>query len=134
MLHLPASHPELWAQDKIAECRISRPHTWSVCRIVLDRRQEQVYKNSVRNSSATCLEYLAHNHSRLFPQKRDLIAKRKLRLDEVESVEVIHVAKEERKEGCEHPEKLKTRPEECTPEQIRECHGDVKEHPCAKKE
>jgi ArsR family transcriptional regulator len=31
---------------------------------------------------------------------------------------------------CEHPEKLKGKPEECTPEQIRECHGDVKEHPC----
>lgn len=32
--------------------------------------------------------------------------------------------------GCEHPEKLKGSPEECTAEQIRECHGDVKEHPC----
>ena len=21
-------------------------------------------------------------------------------------------------------------PRECTPEQIRKCHGDVKEHPC----
>ncbi|MFQ6040471.1 MAG: hypothetical protein ACE5PV_06405 [Candidatus Poribacteria bacterium] len=21
-------------------------------------------------------------------------------------------------------------PKECTPEQIRECHGDVREHPC----
>jgi ArsR family transcriptional regulator len=31
---------------------------------------------------------------------------------------------------CEHPEKLKGKPEECTPEQIRECHGDVKKHPC----
>jgi ArsR family transcriptional regulator len=31
---------------------------------------------------------------------------------------------------CERPEKLKGKPEECTPEQIRECHGDVKEHPC----
>jgi len=33
-------------------------------------------------------------------------------------------------EGClkegEH------KPEECTPEQIRECHGDVSEHPCIK--
>jgi len=32
--------------------------------------------------------------------------------------------------GCLKPENLKTTPEECTPEQIRECHGDVKEHPC----
>jgi ArsR family transcriptional regulator len=31
---------------------------------------------------------------------------------------------------CEHPEKLKGKPEECTPQQIRECHGDVKKHPC----
>ncbi|MBW1669001.1 MAG: winged helix-turn-helix transcriptional regulator [Deltaproteobacteria bacterium] len=34
------------------------------------------------------------------------------------------------KDCCEHPERLKGKPEECTPEQIRECHGDVKEHPC----
>jgi DNA-binding transcriptional ArsR family regulator len=33
---------------------------------------------------------------------------------------------------CEHPEKLKSKPEECTPEQIKECHGD-KEHPCETK-
>lgn len=31
---------------------------------------------------------------------------------------------------CEHPEKLKGKPEECTPEQIQECHGDTKNHPC----
>jgi len=31
---------------------------------------------------------------------------------------------------CERPEKLKGKPEECTPEQIRDCHGDVKSHPC----
>ncbi len=31
---------------------------------------------------------------------------------------------------CEKPEKLKGKPEECTPEQIKECHGDVKEHVC----
>jgi len=31
---------------------------------------------------------------------------------------------------CEKPENLKTTPEECTAEQIKECHGDVKEHPC----
>jgi hypothetical protein len=42
-----------------------------------------------------------------------------------------------RKEGkkmcdckCQTPEKLKAKPEECTPEQIKECHGDTKEHPC----
>ena len=31
---------------------------------------------------------------------------------------------------CEHPEKLKGKPEECTPEQIKECHGEVQDHPC----
>ncbi len=30
---------------------------------------------------------------------------------------------------CQYPEKLKGRPEDCTPEQIKECHGDEK-HPC----
>jgi hypothetical protein len=30
----------------------------------------------------------------------------------------------------EHPEKLKGKPEECSKEQIEECHGDVKAHPC----
>jgi len=35
----------------------------------------------------------------------------------------------------EHEECLKEsehKPEECTQEQIRECHGDVPEHPCIK--
>ena len=32
---------------------------------------------------------------------------------------------------CEHPEKLKGKPGECSLEQIKECHGDVKEHHCA---
>jgi ArsR family transcriptional regulator, arsenate/arsenite/antimonite-responsive transcriptional repressor len=42
-----------------------------------------------------------------------------------------------RKEGlimcdckCQKPEKLNGKPEECAPEQIKECHGDTKEHPC----
>ena len=36
------------------------------------------------------------------------------------------------KEGCccKKPEELKTRPEDCSPEQIMECHGDVEDHPC----
>ena len=36
----------------------------------------------------------------------------------------------EDKPKCEHPEKLKGAPGECSPEQIRECHGDDKTHPC----
>lgn len=32
---------------------------------------------------------------------------------------------------CQQPEKLKGKPGECTPVQIRECHGDEKKHPCS---
>ncbi|MGI5820270.1 MAG: hypothetical protein ACOX9R_19460 [Armatimonadota bacterium] len=32
--------------------------------------------------------------------------------------------------GCQQPATLKDKPGECSPEQIRECHGDVKKHPC----
>jgi DNA-binding transcriptional ArsR family regulator len=31
---------------------------------------------------------------------------------------------------CQHPEKLKGNPGDCSLEQIKECHGDEKEHPC----
>ncbi|MFH1933412.1 MAG: metalloregulator ArsR/SmtB family transcription factor [Pseudomonadota bacterium] len=34
------------------------------------------------------------------------------------------------KDCCEHPEKLKGKPEDCAPDQIKECHGDTKDHPC----
>ncbi len=34
---------------------------------------------------------------------------------------------------CQKPERLKGKPEECSPEQIKECHGDVAKHPCAPK-
>ncbi len=36
-------------------------------------------------------------------------------------------------EGCQKPEHLKGKPEDCTPEQIRKCHGEAKDHPCATK-
>ena len=42
------------------------------------------------------------------------------------------MCKAETKKDCEHPEKPKGKPEECSPEQIRECHGEVVEHPCVK--
>jgi len=35
---------------------------------------------------------------------------------------------------CQQPEKLKDRPQDCTPEQIRECHGDTGDHPCTRQE
>jgi ArsR family transcriptional regulator, arsenate/arsenite/antimonite-responsive transcriptional repressor len=36
--------------------------------------------------------------------------------------------------GCQQPEKLKGKPGDCSPEQIRECHGDVENHPCEEPE
>ena len=36
------------------------------------------------------------------------------------------------KRRCEKPEALRGKPEDCSPEQIRKCHGNVKNHPCAK--
>ena len=36
----------------------------------------------------------------------------------------------EKDRRCQKPEKLKGKPQECSPEQVRECHGDVKQHPC----
>lgn len=35
---------------------------------------------------------------------------------------------------CQRPEKLKDTPERCTPEQIRECHGEDAGHPCRQDE
>lgn len=32
---------------------------------------------------------------------------------------------------CQNPERLKGKVEECTPEQIRKCHGNAMAHPCA---
>jgi hypothetical protein len=34
------------------------------------------------------------------------------------------------KTECQKPEELKGKPEECSPEQILKCHGEVPEHPC----
>jgi ArsR family transcriptional regulator, arsenate/arsenite/antimonite-responsive transcriptional repressor len=34
------------------------------------------------------------------------------------------------KNCCEEPGKLKTVPAACTPEQVKECHGEAKEHTC----
>jgi len=47
--------------------------------------------------------------------------------------EVKEMRKSEGRKGCEHPERLKGKPGECSPEQIKECHGRVVEHPCARK-
>ena len=31
---------------------------------------------------------------------------------------------------CKKPERLKNKPEQCSPKQIEECHGPSKSHPC----
>lgn len=36
------------------------------------------------------------------------------------------------KENCQYPERLKGKPSECTPEQIKECHGEGALHTCGK--
>ena len=35
---------------------------------------------------------------------------------------------------CQQPDKLKDKPENCSPEQIKACHGDEKDHPCVSQE
>ena len=32
--------------------------------------------------------------------------------------------------GCERPEELEGKPQDCSPEQIRTCHGEDAGHPC----
>jgi ArsR family transcriptional regulator, arsenate/arsenite/antimonite-responsive transcriptional repressor len=65
--------------------------------------------------------------------------------DLTDDTDFICLRKEENKTGqerrtlqmckncCEQPDKLKTKPGECTPEQIKECHGETKEHSCENK-
>jgi len=40
------------------------------------------------------------------------------------------MCRNEKQPGCQKPENLSGKPEECSPEQIRQCHGDVEAHPC----
>ena len=35
-------------------------------------------------------------------------------------------------EKCQKPEELKGKPEDCSAEQIKKCHGDSPDHPCVK--
>jgi len=37
------------------------------------------------------------------------------------------------KSGCQRPAELKGKPDECTPKQIKECHGATGDHPCIPK-
>lgn len=38
--------------------------------------------------------------------------------------------RKEKEPGCRKPENLKGKPRDCTPEQIRKCHGRTGKHPC----
>ncbi|MFC1601003.1 hypothetical protein ACFL34_01475 [Candidatus Sumerlaeota bacterium] len=40
----------------------------------------------------------------------------------------------EKETGCKKPDKLEGDPAKCSPEQIRECHGEEKDHACVKKD
>ena len=37
------------------------------------------------------------------------------------------------KSGCKFPDKLKEKPTDCTPKQIKECHGSIRRHACLPK-
>ncbi len=39
----------------------------------------------------------------------------------------------EGKKGCRKPENLKGEPQDCSKEQVRQCHGDAKTHCCTSK-
>ena len=47
--------------------------------------------------------------------------------------EVTEMDKSKGTKICKHPERLKGKPGECSPGQIKECHGEVVEHPCVEK-
>jgi hypothetical protein len=34
--------------------------------------------------------------------------------------------------GCQKPKNLKGKAADCSPEQVRKCHGNTKTHPCTK--
>jgi hypothetical protein len=41
---------------------------------------------------------------------------------------------DQNKKNCEKPGNLKDSPEDCSPEQIKKCHGgQADEHPCCRK-
>ena len=42
----------------------------------------------------------------------------------------LAVSKESHRCCCQKPENLKNKPGQCSPQQIKECHGAAKGHPC----
>ena len=84
-----------------------------------------VNKESIRSLASQLVEMIDH------APPRGLICIKSL------PEEKIKKKKEVRKmccnDCCQQPEKLKGAPQECSPEQIRECHGDSGIHPCVDK-
>ena len=39
----------------------------------------------------------------------------------------------ENRKCCQKPDELKGKPDDCSQEQIKKCHGNIKKHPCIKK-
>lgn len=33
--------------------------------------------------------------------------------------------------GCQKPDELKGKPQDCSPDQVAKCHGEGEDHPCA---
>ncbi|MGD9007098.1 MAG: metalloregulator ArsR/SmtB family transcription factor [Desulfobacteraceae bacterium] len=84
--------------------------------------------------------YLVNRHtiSRIAAKLNDMASQQKINETVCWRIHAIDNSKLQLKEVdmcqncCEQPDKLIDKPENCTPEQIKECHGDTKEHPCAK--
>ena len=48
--------------------------------------------------------------------------------------EVLYMSNHENKDKCRHPERLgDKKPGQCSPQQVRICHGHEKHHPCEEK-
>lgn len=84
--------------------------------------------------------YMVHRHAinQIASELNDLASQQKIHGTVCWRIHDICQNKPQPKEvdmcqsGCQQPDKLMDKPENCTSEQIKECHGDAKAHPCAK--
>jgi len=88
-----------------------------------------------------------HRCPNCFPYRSYLNLPGKARFQSGQESGILHVGKCEQrcprgygerqmcdeKSDCQKPENLVGDPKECTPEQIKKCHGDTREHPCVAK-
>ncbi|KPJ87420.1 MAG: hypothetical protein AMS17_08605 [Spirochaetes bacterium DG_61] len=54
-------------------------------------------------------------------------------IEEIRRKKTMCCKESSKKNRCQNPDRLKGSPVECSPEQVRECHGEVREHPCPPK-